>query len=85
MLVANAFENILEQYVPRAHKVIRAVYDKYGYPISRHIHSKWSADIVYLLMKPLEILFLIVLYTVDRNPENRIHVQYSELRRNNGK
>ncbi|WP_429663815.1 MULTISPECIES: DUF6688 family protein [Bacillus] len=23
-----------------------------GYPIGRHIHSKWSADINYLFMKP---------------------------------
>ncbi|MGN7940087.1 DUF6688 domain-containing protein [Virgibacillus sp. 6R] len=81
LLIANAFENILEQYVPTIHKIIRNFYDKYGYPISKHIHSKWSADIIYLLMKPLEWFFLIVLYTVDKNPENRIHVQYSELRK----
>ena len=81
LLIANAFENILEQYTPNLHKVIRYMYDKYGYPISRHINSKWSADIVYLVMKPLEWFFLVVLYTVDKNPENRIHVQYSELRK----
>ncbi|MDQ0223853.1 DUF6688 domain-containing protein [Metabacillus niabensis] len=81
LLIANAFENILEQYVPTIHKIIRNFYDKYGYPISKHIHSKWSADVIYLLMKPLEWFFLIVLYTVDKNPENRIHVQYSELRK----
>jgi len=28
-------------------------------------------------MKPLEWFFLLVLYTVDARPENRIHVQYS--------
>lgn len=81
LLVANAFENILEQYIPRFHKTVRCWYDKYGYPISRHIQAKWEADIVYLLMKPMELLFLVVLYTVDKNPENRIHVQYSELRK----
>lgn len=81
LLIANAFENILEQYVPNLHKAIRKFYDKYGYPISRHINSKWSADIIYLIMKPLEWLFLVVLYTVDKNPENRIHIQYSELRK----
>ena len=58
-----------------------ALHDQYGYPISRHINSKWSADVVYLVMKPLEWFFLVVLYTVDKNPENRIHVQYSELRK----
>nr|WP_245835686.1 DUF6688 family protein [Virgibacillus ndiopensis] len=81
LLIANAFENILEQYLPTFHKVIRNFYDRYGYPISKHINSKWSADSVYLLMKPLEWLFLITLYTVDKKPENRIHIQYSELRK----
>ena len=80
LLIANAFENILEQYTPNFHKRIRRFYDTYGYPISRHIQTKRSANIVYLLMKPLEWLFLLVLYTVDRSPENRIHIQYSELR-----
>lgn len=74
LLIANAFENILEQYVPNFHKAIRNFYDRYGYPISRHINSKWSADIIYLIMKPLEWLFLVVLYTVDKKPENRIHI-----------
>ncbi|WP_253896261.1 DUF6688 family protein [Solibacillus sp. R5-41] len=81
LLIANAFENILEQYMPSFHKVIRNFYDRYGYPISRHINSKWSADIIYLLMKPLEWFFIVVLYTVDKKPENRIHMQYSELRK----
>ncbi|MEK4628441.1 MAG: DUF6688 family protein [Solibacillus sp.] len=81
LLIANAFENILEQYMPTFHKIIRNFYDRYGYPISRHINSKWSADVIYLLMKPLEWFFLVVLYTVDKNPENRIHIQYSELRK----
>ncbi|MCM3766968.1 DUF6688 family protein [Neobacillus niacini] len=80
LLIANAFENILEQYTPNLHTVIRGFYDRYGYPLSRHIRSKWSADLVYLLMKPLEWFFLIVLYTVDHKPENRIHIQYSELK-----
>ena len=81
LLIANAFENILEEYTPNLHKAIRGFYDQYGYPLSRHIHSKWSADLVYLIMKPLEWFFLIVLYTVDPKPENRINVQYSELRK----
>jgi hypothetical protein len=81
LLVANAFENILEEYTPNLHKVIRYVYDRYGYPVSKHIKTAWSADIVYIIMKPLEWLFTLVLYTVDINPENRINIQYSELRR----
>lgn len=81
LLVANAFENILEQYTPRLHKAVRYVYDKYGYPISKHINSKLSADLIYIAMKPLELIFVLVLYTVDKDPENRINIQYSELRK----
>ncbi|KOA19706.1 hypothetical protein CLHOM_17950 [Clostridium homopropionicum DSM 5847] len=32
-------------------------------------------------MKPLEWFFLFILYIVDHNPENRINIQYSELRK----
>ena len=81
LLVANAFENILEQYVPKLHKLIRNIYDRYGYPLSKHINSSWSADLVYIFMKPLEWFFLFILYTVNQNPENRINIQYSELRK----
>ncbi|MBB6635077.1 DUF6688 domain-containing protein [Cohnella thailandensis] len=77
LLIANAFENVLEQYAPTFHRKVRRLYDKYGFPISRHIRTKVAADIVYLAMKPLEWFFLLVLYTVDAKPENRIHVQYS--------
>ena len=60
----------------KLHKRIRGFYDKYGFPISKLIHSKYVADFIYFIMKPLEWLFLIVLYLVDREPENRIAVQY---------
>ena len=51
-------------------------YDTYGYPISRHIRTPLAADIVYLIMKPLEWLFVAVLYLFDEKPENRIVLQY---------
>ena len=81
LLIANAFENVLEEYTPKLHKIIRNFYDKYGYPLSKHINTKISADITYILMKPLEWIFLFVLYTVDNHPEDRINIQYSELRK----
>lgn len=81
LLIANAFENILEQYTPKLHKLIRDIYDRYGYPLSKHINTSWLADLIYILMKPIEWFFLLILYTVDHNPENRINVQYSELRK----
>jgi len=76
LCVANAFEQVLQERLPRTHCLIRGIYDRYGYPIAKHIRSAYVADAVWLLMKPLEWLFLIVLYMVDVKPENRIAVQY---------
>lgn len=76
LCIANAFEQILEEKVPTLHRHIRNFYDKYGFPIAKIIVSKYAADIVYIIMKPLEWFFLIVLYFCDVNPENRIAVQY---------
>lgn len=76
LCVANAFEQILEERTPRFHKKVRHFYDTYGLPIARLIHSPYVADAIYMLMKPLEWLFLLVLYFCDVNPENRIVVQY---------
>lgn len=76
LCVANAFEQLIMERTPRFHKAVRCFYDTYGYPLSRHIKNPWSADITYLLMKPLEWVFLIVLYLFDEKPENRICSQY---------
>ena len=76
LCVANAFEQILEEKTPRFHKLVRGVYDRYGFPIARLIKSKWMADIIYFLMKPLEWIFLMVIYMIDVHPENRIATQY---------
>ncbi|MBR6308989.1 MAG: hypothetical protein IKR39_10335 [Lachnospiraceae bacterium] len=74
--IANAFEQVLEERTPRFHRAVRNFYDKHGLPIARVIRTKFSSDVVYILMKPLEWIFLVVLYLTDANPENRIHVQY---------
>ncbi|MEZ4920438.1 MAG: DUF6688 family protein [Saprospiraceae bacterium] len=45
----------------------------------RHYHvfnNKYVADLVYILMKPLEFFFILTLYTFDTKPENRIAQQY---------
>ena len=76
LLIANAFEQVLEEKTPKMHRTIRNFYDKHGYPIARHIRTKTMADVVYFLMKPLEWIFLIVLYMTDPRPENRIATQY---------
>ena len=76
LCIANAFEQILEERLPKIHKIIRNFYDKYGYPIATKIKSPYTADVIYFLMKPLEWIFLIVLYLFDTKPEDRIAIQY---------
>lgn len=76
LCIANAFEQLIEEKTPRLHHFIRYIYDKYGYPLSKHINTAVQADITYILMKPLEWIFLIALYVFDKNPENRIATQY---------
>ena len=78
LCIANAFEQLIEEKTPKFHHFIRYIYDKYGYPISKHINTAWQADITYFIMKPLEWIFLFVLYLFDKNPENRIATQYTE-------
>jgi len=77
LCIANAFEDYIMEKAPRFHKAVRSFYDKYGYPLSRKITTPLRADIVYILMKPLEWLFLIFLYAFDVSPESRIAVQYT--------
>lgn len=77
LCIANAFEGLIQEKTPKFHHFIRYIYDKYGYPLSKHINTAVQADITYILMKPLEWIFLIVLYLFDKNPENRIAMQYT--------
>lgn len=76
LCIANAFEQILEEKTPVFHRGVRKFYDTYGFPIAKLIKKRWIADIIYFIMKPLEWIFLIVLYICDINPENRISCQY---------
>ncbi len=76
LCIANAFEELIQEKMPRFHRKVRNFYNSHGYPISRVITAPWKADIVYYLMKPLEWLFLVVLYLADLEPEVRIGRQY---------
>jgi len=79
LLVANAFEELLEQHTPRLHHHIRTVYNRIGRKCrSWHavLGNSYTSDLVYLLMKPLEWVFVAVLYLADKRPEDRIAVQY---------
>ncbi len=76
LCIANAFEEVIKEKTPRFHRAVRSFYDRYGFPVAKLIRKKWQADVVYIIMKPLEWIFLVVLYLVDVHPENRIAVQY---------
>lgn len=80
LCIANAFEEILEERTPEFHRFVRHIYDTYGYPVAHHIKTPLAADVTYLVMKPLEWIFLMVLYLVDRKPEERIARQYLTFR-----
>lgn len=84
LCIANAFEELIAERTPRVHRFIRHVYDTYGYPLSKHIRTPLAADVTYVLMKPLEWLFLAVLYLCDRCPETRIARQYLPPKTENG-
>lgn len=82
LCVANAFEQVIEEKTPCFHRLVRYIYDNYGYPLSKHITTKLRADIIYIVMKPLEWIFLAVLYLSDISPESRIAVQYTGRKMN---
>jgi hypothetical protein len=86
LLIANAFENLLEENIPMFHRVIRTMYDYLGGNFRRLydvLGVKWISDVVYLVMKPLEYFFLFALYLFDRKPENRIALQYVDVTQRN--
>ena len=79
LLLSNAFEEVLEIKTPKLHSFIRRNYNKVGNKIHKHYHvfeNKYLSDVIYILMKPLELVFWLVLYTTERNPENCIARQY---------
>ena len=78
LCVANAFEKLLHDRAPGSTGRSGTFYNTHGYPLSRKLTTSLRADVVYLLMKPLEWLFLLTLYTFDCGPEPRIALQYTK-------
>ena len=79
LLVANAFEEILQERLPRFHAVLRRNYNKIGRGLHKHygvFGNPFVADVIYVLMKPVEWCFAAVLYALDKDPESRIERQY---------
>lgn len=79
LCIANAFEELIQERMPRFHRRIRGIYDTYGYPLSKKITTPVKADLIYIMMKPLEWVFLITLYMFDLRPEKRIARQYTYI------
>ena len=74
LLIANAFEELMQDHVLFIHGYIRRQYNKVGSFVHRYypvFSNKFVADIVYLAMKPLEWLFVLTLYTFDAKPEDK--------------
>ncbi|HHB79579.1 MAG TPA: hypothetical protein ENK85_10145 [Saprospiraceae bacterium] len=79
LLLSNAFEELMEERVPKFHRFIRKNYNRVGDMVHKYygvFERKWVSDVIYILMKPLELIFWLVLYSFDQNPENRIAKQY---------
>ncbi|QDP85287.1 hypothetical protein FNJ88_06800 [Chryseobacterium sp. SNU WT5] len=74
--IANAFEELITDLSPRLHKFIRYNYDKYGYNISLKINTEKASNRTYKIMKPIEYLFILVLYLCCEEPEKKIRRQY---------
>ncbi len=77
LAIANAFEALLHERWPRFGRWARRTYDRAGLPISRHLMTPWRAGLCYVLMKPFEWMFFMVLLLLDRTPpEERIDRMY---------
>lgn len=76
--IANAFEEMVCDFSPKLHQLIRGSYDRYGYNLSVKINNTRLSDITYILMKPLEWFFLICLYLFCVKPEVKISKQYCD-------
>lgn len=76
LMVANAFEAVIQEKFPKVHQVIRKNYDRHGYPLSKDINTPLKSNVTYVLMKPLEWCFLIFIYLTSEKPEQLIHAQY---------
>jgi hypothetical protein len=78
LLIANAFEELIQKFSPTLHRFIRTNYDKYGYNLSKKINTPKLSNLTYILMKPLEWFFLFCLYLCYTKPEEHINRQYAE-------
>ncbi len=74
--VCNAFEEMLIERAPKTQKVLRKFYDDLQIPIEKWSKVKTIANVLYILIKPMEWTFLFTLYLLEKEPEKRIAKQY---------
>lgn len=74
--VCNAFEQIMEEHIPRIHKPLRKFYDWLQIPIHKWKHNRLLANCLFLFFVPLQKVFFLTLILVDKNPFTRINKQY---------
>ncbi len=55
------FETLLSVYFPKIHHVLRHIYNYVGPSVAKRIRYTWQADLVYILLKPIEWLIAIIL------------------------
>jgi len=58
LCIANAFEQLIQERFPKLHKIIRKNYDRYGYPLSKHIKYKTSSRFSIYSNEAFRMVFL---------------------------
>lgn len=77
LALANAFEDLLHERWPRFGALARRTYDRLAFPVHRWLSHRWVANVVYIAMKPAEVVFFLVLLFLDPgDPESRIDRMY---------
>lgn len=74
--VCNAFEELLQERLPRLQRILRKGYDGLQIPIEKWKQVGLISNTLYVLIKPMEWSFLLVIYFFDTHPEKRIQRQY---------
>ena len=54
LLAIMRFEAFWSAHAPTSHRIFRIFYNRVGPIVARRITSPWTADLVYLLLKPIE-------------------------------
>ena len=77
--ICNAFEEVMEEKYPKTQRFLRKQYDNLQIPIDKWKTVTTVSNILYLIIKPMEWFFLIILYLVCKNPETKIGKQYLQI------